>query len=87
MADERYEMCAHCDHFVAPNVAAEDDPTLALYVHLEDGDQEFDHDAEPSGEIRTLDEWRTGRPDLFVKFRDGRIGPNSRHYPQRARNR
>lgn len=81
-------LCKHCDHFVDANLVPDDDvaethektimtkdgQTLCRYVHLEDGEQEFDHDAEP-GETR--DDWDTHRPDLFQRHPDGAIGPNS----------
>jgi hypothetical protein len=55
---------------------------FARYVHLEDGEQEFDHDAEP-GETR--DDWEKVRPDLFVEHADGKIGPNSIFHSQRGK--
>jgi hypothetical protein len=50
---------------------------FAKYLHLEDGDQDFDHDAEPSDQTHTGDEWEELRPDLFHEYEDGKIGPNS----------
>jgi hypothetical protein len=55
------------------------------YVHLEDEDHGFDHDAEP-GESHPLEEWKKLRPDLFFGHKDGRIGPNSDcHHNQRGK--
>lgn len=54
------------------------------YIHLEDGEQEFDHDADPSGEIHTPEEWGKLRPDLFIKHPDA-IGPNSKYHSQRGK--
>lgn len=65
-----YTMCQHCDHFVD-----EEDPV----VHLDDGEKEHDHNAEP-GKTRTMHEWQQARPDLFIKHADGKIGPNSVHH-------
>ena len=76
-----YTLCVGCDHFVDPN----DEPGCAPFVHLEDGEQEFDHDAEPSNQVHTLEEWRKLRPDLFVKHEDGKIGPNSLHHSRRGK--
>lgn len=57
---------------------------IAKYIHLEDGNQEFDHNAEP-GEVRTGDEWEKLRPDLFKEHPDGCVGPNSRHHSRRGK--
>lgn len=73
-------MCALCDHFVEENDAW--GPGLARYVHCDDGEQVFDHDAEP-GESRTSVDWTLDRPELFEKFQDGKIGPNSDFFPNR----
>jgi hypothetical protein len=72
-----FEMCGHsgCSHFITANPAA--GPGLAAFDHLDDGDKEHDHDAVPGGGTGTLATWRTTRPDLFVMYADGRIGPNS----------
>jgi hypothetical protein len=79
-----YEKCKHCWHFIEPN-----DETqipgfavlkLAEYVHLDNGEKEHDHDAEPSGDKRTLDEWKNAHPELFHMHKDGMIGPNSVHF-------
>jgi hypothetical protein len=72
-----YTICKICDHFVDENPCYEDDPTLFKFVHLEDGEQEFDHNAEP-GETRK--NWQDLRPDLFTKYPDGKIGPNSQFH-------
>lgn len=66
-----YEQCAHCDHFI------ERQGTAGLVRHLDDGEQRYNHDAAPSGEVRTFAEWLKRRPNLFVLHSDGKIGPNS----------
>lgn len=79
-----YVMCGHkdCSFFVGDNPAYNDDPEhLAPYDHFDDGEHEYDHDAETSYKIHTLAEWRTLRPELFMKYADGRIGPNSALFP------
>ena len=90
-------MCAKCDHFVDDNILVKgdfyfDDPAkpageegLARFIHLEDGEQEFDHDAVPGGELATLSKWKLGRPELFIEHPDGKIGPNSIHHPRRGK--
>jgi len=78
-----YTLCKHCDHFVDPNDC--DEPGVARYVHLEDGEQEFDHDAEPSNLFHVLDDWKRLRPDLFQEHPDGKIGPNSSHHSRRGK--
>lgn len=75
-----YEKCAHCWHFIEPNYDWDEDHSLAEYLHLDNGEKEHDHDAEPSGDIRTLDEWKRVQPSLFHTFPDGNIGPNSMHF-------
>jgi hypothetical protein len=73
-----YEKCAHCWHFTEPNDTKPDEFFVyAAYVHLDDGGKEHDHDAEPSGDVRTLDQWRHDHPELFTEYGDGAIGPNS----------
>jgi hypothetical protein len=74
--DPEYTLCALCVHFVEPNDAGAD-LDLAAWIHLDDGEKEHDHDATPSTLVATLDEWKRVRPDLFVKYADGKIGPNS----------
>jgi hypothetical protein len=76
-----YELCAHCWHFIEPNIGGTPAFPVADYVHLDNGEKEHDHDATPSGDARTLDEWKTGIPELFVTYADGRIGPNSANFP------
>lgn len=66
-----YNKCAHCDHFIEPHEADGE------YRHLDDGEQNYDHDAEPAGESHTVAEWMEQRPDLFVLHSDGKVGPNS----------
>lgn len=57
---------------------------VAKFIHLDDGDQEYDHDAEP-GEEHTGREWKLLRPDLFTKHPDGAIGPNSSYHNRRGK--
>lgn len=80
-----YTLCARCDHFVDANSSAGDDPTYARFVHLDDGEKDHDHDAEPSDQTFSLDEWKAIRPDLFERDpATGRIGPNrEQHQTQR----
>ena len=79
-----YNLCKHCDHFVEENGPTK--PHFGSYhLHLEDGEQEFDHDAEPSDQAHTLDEWQELRPDLFHEHEDGKIGPNSSHHDDRGK--
>jgi len=81
-----YVLCKHCDHFVDENYDSnEETPDIADYIHLEDGEQEFDHDATPSDQSHPLDEWKRLRPDLFKEHEDGAIGPNSKHHNQRGK--
>ncbi len=58
--------------------------TQCRYIHLEDGEQEFDHDAEP-GESHSLKEWHVLRPDLFMMHSDERVGPNSVCHSRRGK--
>jgi hypothetical protein len=85
MEDCLYEMCGHetCSHFIEDNAGYEDGTEIARFVHLDDG-KEYDHDAVPSGERRCLNEWRALRPELFVMYDDGKIGPNSACFPSAA---
>lgn len=78
-----YTMCKHCDHFVQPNYNAEG--CIEGFIHLEDGEQDFDHDAEPHGKA-SLEYWKRRRPDLFKEYPDGKIGPNSKHHSRRGKN-
>ena len=73
MEECEYTLCKFCDHFVDAD------------GHLEDGEQEFDHDAEPSDQTQTLGEWRKLRTDLFRMHADGKVGPNSRHHSRRGK--
>lgn len=82
MVTTKYTQCKHCDHFVDDNTAQGEG--IAANVHLEDGEQEFDHDAEP-GETKTMAEWQAERPDLFKMHPDGKIGPNSIYHSQRGK--
>ena len=71
-----YTMCQRCAHFVEPNDDYITTPGLAAYLHLDDGEKEHDHEAWPGAQA-TLIQWRRIRPDLFVTYSDGKIGPNS----------
>ena len=75
-----YELCRHCDHFVD-----EEPGTGNGFVHLENGEQEFDHEPQASGQRHTLRDWRRLRPDLFERRADGRVGPNSMHHSRRGK--
>lgn len=76
-----YEKCAHCWHFIDLNdVDSNEYYIVSEYVHLDNGEKEHDHDAAPSGDIRTLDEWKRDQPSLFYTFPDGQTGPNSVHF-------
>lgn len=80
-----YVLCAHCDHFVVENDGWQDYPGTAPFTHLDDGEKEHDHDPWPANTLNmshgnSLAVWRRVRPDLFVGYPDGKIGPNSRHY-------
>lgn len=74
-----YNQCAHCDHFIEP------DGTADLYRHLDDGEQSYDHDAEPSSGAQSIAEWMEQRPDLFVRHSDGKVGPNSGLHRRRGK--
>jgi len=80
-----YEMCQHCDHFVERNDCKCQGMKLSKFVHLDDGSQEFDHDA-AHGIRHKLRVWKRLRPDLFKHHRDGKIGPNSIHHSRRGKN-
>ena len=81
-----FTLCRHCDHFVDANEPLESAPRgTAPFIHLENGEQEFDHDAEPGAETHSLDEWRKLRSDLFHEYPDGAIGPNSLDHSRRGK--
>lgn len=99
MQNTKETLCKHCDHFVGPNPVLEGEvvketfstycvldngTNIARYIHWEDGEQEFDHDAEP-GEAHTSKEWAHLRPDLTREYPDGKIGPNSIHHSRRGK--
>lgn len=65
-------------------VTFRDGSTMARYVHFEDGEQEFDHDAQP-GETMTGEDWKQVRPELFTMYTDNCIGPNSAHHSRRGK--
>jgi hypothetical protein len=84
----RYEMCGQegCWFFIEKNDAeAEPGFEIAAHVHLcaaeyDSADPDADHNATPSGDVRTLGEWRGAYPALFHEFPDGYIGPNSKYF-------
>ena len=92
-----YERCYICDHFVESNDLCpgeyyhddpskpEGEPGLARYIHFDDGEQEYDHDAKPSGEVHGSIDWQRLRPDLFVEHPDGKVGPNSEYHCRRGK--
>jgi len=76
----KYELCKQCNQFIEENYFGDDEllsvtettvtlryGTFCRYVHLCDDEEEIenDHDATPSGNIKTLEEWKISRPDLF----------------------
>lgn len=69
-AQTNYTLCKHCNHFVD-----------CVLGHLEDGEQEFDHEPEASNQTHTGSRWQELRPDLFGIYPDGKIGPNSVFFP------
>ena len=75
-----YTLCKHCDHFVDKNDTPEPEEgvTFAEWTHLDSGEK--DHEAEPGNMTMSLLDWKRKRPDLFVKFPDGYIGPNSEYF-------
>lgn len=78
-----YVLCALCAHFIEENDSYKSEPgiRLAEFIHLDDGDGEYNHDATP-GESDTLVGWRERRPELFATYADGKIGPNSIYGPR-----
>lgn len=88
MAQHKSVICAKCAHFVEENYSylTEKDPRerarLAKFVHLDDGEAEYDHDAVP-GRSMSLAAWQKARPELFKTYADGKIGPNSKFGPTR----
>lgn len=79
-----YYKCRHCDHFVERSNNGE--PGAAEWVHLDDGEQEYDHDAEPGVVAgKTLSDWQQARPELFERHADDKIGPNSIHHDRRGK--
>jgi len=75
-------LCKHCDHFVENDNVS--DPAAAGYVHLDDGEQEYDHNAEPSETVERA-ELEKIRPDLWRRYADGKIGPNSWWHSRRGK--
>jgi hypothetical protein len=58
-------MCNLCQHFVDENDTYEPHSNIARYVHLDDGETEYDHDARPNGDVRTVAAWEKAHPYLF----------------------
>jgi hypothetical protein len=68
--DSHAEKCKHCHLFIEPNEYDPEYPDLARYIHLtrgDDADEEIDgdHNAEPSGEIHTIDWWLDNGPTMM----------------------
>ena len=76
LPEAKYNLCGDCEHFAAVDGAIQ---------HLENGEQEFDHPPRPVNPGQTLAQWKLARPDLFEKYSDGKIGPNSRVHSQRGK--
>jgi len=85
MTEPLYDLCKLCWHFVDYNDSYGDYPGLAEYIHLDDGEKEHDHDAQPTGEPRPLDVWKVTNPSLFTTYADGKIGPNSSDFKPRRK--
>jgi len=79
-----YQKCYHCDHFVEENEHY-GVPGIARYIHIDDGTQEYDHQASPNPLSYSIDDWKKIRFDLFVTHPDGKVGANSRHHSQRGK--
>lgn len=77
-----YEMCGNpaCAHFIESNDAYVPGYGISEFNHLDDGEKEHDHDALPSGVVKTLREWAEIWPALFATYPDGKIGPNSKFF-------
>jgi len=80
-----YEKCRLCWHFIERNDTDPEDfagtgIVVAEYVHLDNGEIEHDHDAEPSGDRQTLAAWKQQHPELFRSYPDGQTGPNSVYF-------
>ena len=78
--DDYYELCKGCWHFVEDNDSDYQYFHAAPYIHLDDGEVEYDHDAEPSGVRYELITWSVNFPELFTIYADGKIGPNSTNF-------
>ena len=70
-------MCYFCNHFIEENDGAE--KGQAKYVHLDDGDKDHDHDAQP-GMSNPVSWWKRELSHLFKEYPDGKVGPNSVHF-------
>ena len=77
--DRLVTQCSHCCHFIEENTAYKGEPGIAKFVHVDAGEQEYSHEADP-GITKLLSEWKISCPDLFKLFADGKAGPNSAHY-------
>lgn len=62
-------------------VEFKDGTKMAKYIHLENGEQAFDHDANPGNLTLSLEGWKKEKPLLFKKYKDGEVGANSMHSP------
>lgn len=68
-----YEKCQHCHLFIEENHVEPGNPHgLALYIHLHRGDEADEaiietHDAEPSGQIATIEAWKQFGPVEMLK--------------------
>lgn len=74
--DREYEKCSECHLFVERNDDAEQNQSLAEYLHLY-GDCDFcaatddSHEAKPGGGIHPLSWWREHGPELMrARFED-----------------
>lgn len=83
--ENEYTLCALCDHFIELNESKSQDFSPTDYIHLEDGNQDFDHDATPSDQTYFESKWEKIRPDLFTEYPDGAVGPNSSHHDRRGK--
>lgn len=68
-----YEKCQHCHLFVEENHVEPGNPLdLALHIHMHRGDEADEeiiatHDAEPSGQIATIETWKEFGPTAMLK--------------------
>lgn len=74
-----YTICKYCDHFIEENIDYTPESGFCQYIHLDDGDIEYNHNATPDETLPSGD-WGILRPDLFTLNIDNRVGPNSYHH-------